>query len=68
MRIELSALFGMDYSENMVSDTHVGDGVFLQEIITNGTRDQLFEQVKEKNDDNYRNLLYREELEVSGRS
>ena len=67
MRIELSALFGMDYSENMVSDTHVGDGVFLQEFITNGTRDQLFEQVKEKDDDNYRNLLYREELEVSGR-
>jgi len=67
MRIEMSALFGMDYSEDMVKNAHVGDGVFVQEIITNGTRDQLFEQIKEKDDDKYRNLLYREELEVSGR-
>jgi hypothetical protein len=32
MRIELSALFGMDYSEDMVKDAHVGDGVFKQKL------------------------------------
>ena len=67
MTVELSALFGMDYALDMVKDIHIGDGVFLQEIKTNRKVNELFQQVKATDEDDYRSLVVREGLEISGR-
>src|SRR5947209_8986463 len=66
MKIELSALFGMEYADNMVKDTHIGDGVFLQEIKINDEVSRLLQQVKDKDEGNYRDLVSREKSEISG--
>lgn len=61
--VEISALFGMDYSARMVKETHIGGGVHLEEIKLNHQIDELFKKVKENNESDYRALLFREGLE-----
>lgn len=63
MKVEISALFGMDYSDDMVRDIHIGDGVHLQEIKLNRTVEQLAQRVKESNEKAHRALVVREEHE-----
>lgn len=63
MRVEISALFGMDYSERMVKEVHIGDGVYLQEIKLNHRIEDLFKRVKETDENNGRALVFREGLE-----
>lgn len=63
MKVEISALFGMDYSDFMVKDCYVGDGVYLQEIKLNDQIGELFHQVKESDADDHRALIVREALE-----
>ncbi len=46
MKVEISALFGMDWGEDIVVNSHIGDGVHLEEIVFNGRRDELFEGLK----------------------
>lgn len=67
IKTEISALFGMDYDDDMVRDAHIGDGVYIEEIVLNGKRDELFEQVEAKNIEDYRKLIFREGLEVAAR-
>src|SRR2546423_376773 len=67
MAVELSALFGMDYAHDMVKDSHIGDDVFLQEIKLNHKVNELLQKVKDTDETDYRNLVAREDLEVSGR-
>jgi hypothetical protein len=63
MKVEISALFGMDYSDDMVRDIHVGDGVHLQEIKLNGNIHALFQKVKSSNENDHRALAVREKHE-----
>jgi len=39
MKVEISALFGMDWGEDIAVNSHIGDGVHLVEILFNGRRD-----------------------------
>src|ERR1700674_3868906 len=63
MKVEISALFGMDYSEHMVKEIHIGDGVYLQEIKLNHQIEKLFERVKQSDENERRALVFREGLE-----
>jgi hypothetical protein len=63
MKVEISALFGMDYSSRMVKEVHIGDDVHLQEIKLNHQIEELFQKVKESNEKDYRGLVFREGLE-----
>lgn len=63
MKVEISALFGMDFSGEMVSNHHIGDGVYLQEIKLNRQIDELCQKLKESEEDDYRALVVREGLE-----
>jgi hypothetical protein len=63
MKVEISALFGMDYSGDMVSDIHISDGVYLQEIKLDGTIGNLVQRVKESDEKDHRALVVREEHE-----
>lgn len=63
MKVEISALFGMDYSERMVKEVHIGDGVYLQEVKLNHQIEDLFRHVTKTDDDNGRALAFREGLE-----
>lgn len=63
MKVEISALFGMDYSSRMVKEVHIGDGVHLQEIKLNHEIEDLFQKVKESKEKDYRGLIFREGLE-----
>jgi hypothetical protein len=63
MKVEISALFGMDYSGDMVGNVHVGDGVHLQEIKLDGTVGELVQRVKESDEKDHRALVVREEHE-----
>jgi hypothetical protein len=63
MKVEISALFGMDYPERMVKDVHIGDGVYLQEIKLNHQIEDLFKRVKASDENKGRALVFREGLE-----
>jgi hypothetical protein len=63
MKVEISALFGMDYSDRMVKEIHIGDGVYLQEIKLNHQIEKLFERVKQSDENERRALVFREGLE-----
>lgn len=66
-KTEISALFGMDYDDDMVRDAHIGDGVYIEEIVTNGKRHELFERIRVKNIEDHNKLIFRESLEVAAR-
>lgn len=63
MKVEISALFGMDYSGDMVRDIHVGNGVYLQEIKLNRIVQELVQKVKDGDENDYRAMVVREEHE-----
>src|SRR3977135_332095 len=59
MKIEISALFGMQTSEGEVTQVHIGDGVNLQKYDVR----ELFSTIKDSDTDSYRRLLFRQSLE-----
>lgn len=63
MKVEISALFGMDDSPIMATDTYIGDGVYLQEVEHSGLIDELLQKVKESSEDDYTDLVVRQEHE-----
>lgn len=67
MKIEISALFGMKYVDKPGLDIHIGDGIFIQEILSNRVIYDLFQEVKTNEVRNYDQLNFREENENSGR-
>jgi len=55
----------MDSGDDIVSDTHIGDGVYLQDLVVNDKVEELFQQVKSQNPEDYKRLLCRQSLEVT---
>src|SRR5207247_7732009 len=66
MKVEISALFGMDWGEDIVVNSHIGDGVHLEEIVFNGRRDELFEGLKAQSPKYYDKMRLREGFENTG--
>lgn len=65
MKIELSALFGVKHLDKAGLDVHIGGGVFVQEILSNGVLDGLFESIKKNDRLNYDQLIFRGDNENS---
>jgi hypothetical protein len=63
MKVEISTLFGMDFSPTAADGIHIGDGVYLQEVKLNGIIDELFQKVGESHADDYRELIVRQDHE-----
>lgn len=59
MKIEISALFGMQTSEGEVTQLHIGDDLYLEKCDAH----ELFSTIKESDADAYQRLLFRQSLE-----
>jgi hypothetical protein len=65
MRIEISNLISLDGSHDVVRQQEIGDGVSIENLTWNHKKVELYELIRIKNEQDYRRLLFREQLEQS---
>lgn len=66
MKIEYSALFGIRHLDEPRLDVHIGDGVQVQEILSNGIMNGMRDELRAKNPEALNKLEVREDHEHWG--
>ncbi len=63
MRVELSALFGLNSDPDVVADVHIGDGIHLQSLHLGDWLSKFCKELKDEDETQLQRIIFRQQLE-----